>query len=423
MKEKALKQILPIVKNYFSEKAKEEEKEKITVKVGYPAYDEKEIMAALDALLGLNISQGKFVKEFEGQFAKYVGTKHAIAVNSGSSANLLAIAALVEKGDLKVGDEVIVPAATFPTVASPILQLGLVPVFVDVEQGSYNIDPAEIRKGISAKTKMIMPVHSLGNPCEMNEIMEIAEEKNQKVLEDCCEAHGAKIGNKVVGSFGDLSSVSLFVAHNITTGEGGLVFTSNDEYEEEVRSLREFGRITQSAERFSYKDEKLGNYDTRYVFLNLGYNLRMTDIAASIGIQQLKKLEDVNETRIANTNFYTEKLGEFSDYLQLPEIKKGNRHTFYAYPITVKEKAPFTRNEIAMFLENNNIETRPFFAGCMPDQPAFRDKPHRAVGNLAVSRRIRDRSMFIGCHQKISGKETQYVVEKIAEFIGKRTRK
>ena len=420
---KTLEKILPTIKVHFDEIKKSESSKKMFVSVGYPDYDEKEIMAALEALIGLHISQGKYVKEFEALFSQYMGIKHAIAVNSGSSANLLAVSALIENKDLKAGDEVIVPAATFPTVASPLLQLGLVPVFVDVEKKSYNIDPTEIRKGISKKTKMIMPVHSLGNPCEMMEIMEIAQENNLKVLEDCCEAHGSKIGNIMVGSFGDLSTISLFVAHNITTGEGGVVFTNNDEYESLARSLREFGRISQNIGRFAYEDKYLGNYDKRYVFLKLGYNLRMTDIAASIGIQQLKKLDKVNDKRISNTNYYTKKLAEFEEFLGLPETKKGNKHTFYAYPITIKKNAPFGRNEMAKFLEEQNIETRPFFAGCLPDQPAFREKPHRVVGDLMVSRRIRDRTLFIGCHQKLGSNETNYVVKKISEFIESKRKK
>ncbi len=419
MKQAILEKMEYLVKEYLSLKAKEEQTQELSVGVGFPDFTEKETMAALKSILELNISQGKMVKEFEGMFSKFVGTKYGAAVNSGTSANLLALTALLESGDLKKGDEVIIPASTFQTVASPILQVGLVPVFVDVQQSSYNIDPKEARKAISPKTKLLMPVHSLGNPCEMKEILEIAKEKNLKVLEDCCEAHASKIGSKVVGSFGDLASISFFVAHNMTTGEGGMIFYSDDKFDEIIRSLREFGRINQSIGRFDYSDKFLGHYDKRYVFTRLGYNFRMTDIAASIGIEQLKKINDITEKRVNNVLFYNKKLKEFEDYLLLPEIRPNTTHTFYTYPLTVKENASFSRQEIVDFLEENKIETRPFFSGCIPDQPAMQGKPQRIVGDLQVSRYIKYNTFFIGCHQKLGKKETSFVVEKMAEFMQK----
>lgn len=419
MKEKIIKEIEPLISEYYFKKKIMDEKEKVYVSVGYPDFNEKETIAVLNAMLELNISQGQFVKKFESMFSNYIGVKFATAVNSGTSANFIAIAAFIQNNDLKPGDEVIVPAATFPTVVSPILQHGLLPVFVDVKLESYNIDPKEIQKAVSKKTKLLMPVHSLGNPCEMKEITEIAEKHGLKILEDCCEAHGAKIGSKFVGSFGDLATISFFVAHNITTGEGGMVFSNSEKYDEILRSLREFGRIKQSTKRFDYNDSHLGVYDKRYVFTRLGYNLRMTDIAASIGIEQLKKIEEITEKRLQNVIFYTKNLEEFSDYLVLPKISPGTRHTFYSYPITVKENSSFTRNQIAVFLEENGIETRPFFAGCLPDQPGFLNQPKRVVGDLKISKNIKNNTFFVGCHQKLEKRETGYVVEKISEFIEK----
>src|SRR3989344_4517032 len=212
------------------------------VNIGWPVFDEKEVLQALDSLLNVRISQGPKVKQFEEDAARYVGTRYAVACNSGSSANLLALSALVATGKVKRGSEVIIPATTFATVASPIIQVGLVPVYVDVDPASWNIDPKEIEKAIGPKTKVIMPVHTFGNPAAMPEIMRIARKNKLLVLEDCCEAHGASVGKKKVGSFGDLATLSFFVAHNITTGEGGMVFTDSKEMMELVQSLREFGR-------------------------------------------------------------------------------------------------------------------------------------------------------------------------------------
>ena len=219
--------------------------------------------------MNLDISQGKKVEKFEESFSKYVGTDYGIAVNSGSSANLLAISALIEAGYVKRGSEVIVPAATFTTVISPIIQCGLKPVFVDIQDDIYNIDPVKIEQAISSNTGLIMPVHSLGCPADMEAIMKIAEERNICVFEDCCEAHGSSINNKKIGSYGILSAFSFFVAHNMTSGEGGMVMTNDAKLAKIMRSMREFGRFNDNMEgrpRFDYNDDYLKDYDERYVF-------------------------------------------------------------------------------------------------------------------------------------------------------------
>lgn len=390
------------------------------VTVGWPAFDEKEVLSVIDTLFDMRISQGPAARKFEEDFAKYMGMKYAVAVNSGSSANLIALASLIESGNVAKGSEVIVPAATFSAVVSPILQLGLHPVYVDVDENSWNIDPREVERAISKKTRVIMPVHSFGNPAEMADIMKIAKEHNLIVLEDCCEAHGASISKKKVGSFGDLSTLSFFVAHNITTGEGGMVFTNNSEYYDLLTSLREFGRLPLDIvhnQRFKYRDKILGKYDTRYIFNRLGYNVRMTDIAASLGIEQLKKLDLLNRRRLGIVKKYQAALARYKKYLRLPEIRRGTFHSFYGYPLVIEKKSPFTRHDLVLFLEKRGIETRPFFAGCLPDQPAFRDQPKRIVGNLAVSRWIRDNSFFIGCHSALSERQVNIVINAFDDFF------
>lgn len=390
------------------------------VPVGWPVFDEREVLSALQSLLNMCISQGAKVREFEERCARYIGKKYAVAVNSGSSANLLALSALVASGKVKKGDEVIIPAATFSTVASPILQVGLLPVYVDVDPVSWNIDPTEIIKALGRRTRVIMPVHSFGNPADMRAIMRIARKRGIIVLEDCCEAHGAAIGSKKVGSFGLLSTLSFFVAHNITTGEGGMVFTDDEEQYGVLRSLREFGRLPLEIikeKRFSYKDSVLKEYDARYIFTRLGYNLRMTDIAASLGIPQIQKLDRLNAKRARIVAAYNRAFKKYEKYLVLPTVALGNFHSYYGYPFVMRKSAPFTRLELVSFLEKKGIETRPFFGGCLPDQPAFRKEKKRIVGELPVSRSLRDRAVFIGCHPALSRQHIAHVLSAFAGFF------
>ncbi|MEK7628429.1 MAG: DegT/DnrJ/EryC1/StrS family aminotransferase [Patescibacteria group bacterium] len=389
---------------------------------GWPVFDEKEVLQALDALLNVRISQGPKVKQFEEMAARYVGTRFAIACNSGSSANLLALTALVASGKVAPGSEVILPATTFATVASPILQAGLVPVYVDIDENSWNIDPAEIEKAIGPKTRVIMPVHTFGNPADMPTIMRIAKKHGLIVLEDCCEAHGAMIGKKKVGSIGDISTLSFFVAHNITTGEGGMVFTNDPAIDALLRSLREFGRLpeeTMRAQRFNYPDDVLKGFDARYIFTRLGYNLRMTDITASIGIEQIKKLDRLNKKRLTNVRAYLKALAPFEKYLVLPTVEKSHLHSFYGFPFVIRKDAPFSRMDMVNFLEERGIETRPFFGGCLPDQPAFRNEPKRIVGNLSIARWTRDYSIFIGCHAALTPDHVRHVTNALKDFLSR----
>ncbi len=390
------------------------------VTVGWPIFDEREVWNALSSLIDMRISQGPKVREFEERCARYIGKKYAVAVNSGSSANLIAFAALVASGDVPRGSEVIIPATTFSTVASPILQVGLVPVYVDVDPVSWNIDPNEIKKAIGPKTKVIMPVHTFGNPADMRAIMAIAKKHALIVLEDCCEAHGASIGGKKVGSFGLLSTLSFFVAHNITTGEGGMVFTDDQRYYRTLQSLREFGRLPLAAiqkQRFTYPDPILKNYDARYIFTRLGYNMRMTDIAASLGIEQIQKLDRLNAMRIKTVDTYNRVLKKYEKYLIVPSVARGDIHSYYGYPFVIRKDAPFERIPLISFLEERGIETRPFFGGCLPDQPAFRTEPKRVVGKLPVARWLRDRGIFIGCHPALSGGHIKHLMSAFGAFF------
>ena len=411
------KEIFQKVEQYFKKKGVVTPKK---IGVAYPCFDHKEVNQALDSLLDVWISQGPKVKQFETQYAEYVGTKFGVGCNSGSSANLLALTALIQGGYLQVGDEVIVPSATFTTVVSPLLQVGLVPVFVDVETETYNNCPLAIEKLITEKTKLIMVVHSLGCPAKMNEVMKISEKYKIPVLEDCCEAHGASIDGKKVGSFGLISTFSFFVAHNMTTGEGGMVMTNEEDLYDTLRSVREFGRLIKyekNKPRFYYKDEELNEYDERYVFPSIGYNLRMTDVAASLGIEQLKKLDNFNELRAKLAQGYTEFLRSYEKYLILPTVPKGYFHSFYGYPIVIKPNCPFTRKELVNHLEDHNIETRAFMGGDLSKQPAYRGTVCKSPFDMPNTELIFNNAFFIGCHPFINEDQKQHIINTFEKFF------
>tara|TARA_R110000787_G_scaffold171105_1_gene283767 strand:+ start:13108 stop:14376 length:1269 start_codon:yes stop_codon:yes gene_type:complete len=417
--EELKKEIFDKVKDYF------DRKELILpdkIGVAYPCIDHREVNQVIDSLLDMWISQGPKVKQFEKEFSEYVGTEFGVACNSGSSANLLALTALIQAGYLKKGDEVIVPASTFTTVISPILQTGLVPVFVDVELETYNNCPMAIKKAITGKTKLIMAVHSLGCPSKMKEIVKIADDHGLYVLEDCCEAHGSTIDNKKVGSFGTISTFSFFVAHNMTTGEGGMVMTSDEKLYDILTSIREFGRLKKYEEnkpRFYYEDGFLSDYDERYVFTNIGYNLRMTDMAASLGIEQLKKLDNFNKLRLETAEYYTQSLKKYENYLMLPTVPATCFHSFYGYPIVVKPDVEFTRKELINHLENRNIETRAFMGGDLSIQPAYRDTICKVPFDMPNTKLMLNNAFFIGSHSHITKQQKEHIINVFDEFFKK----
>ena len=385
-----------------------------TITVGFPVYDEKEVLAALDCLLNLRLSQGPIVKEFEREASEYMNVPHAVAVNSGTSANMLALASLINLGMAKPGDEVIVPAATFSSVVSPIYQLGLVPVYVDVGESDWFMSIDEVSKAISPKTKVIMPVYNLGFPGEIEKIVDIAKSKNIKILEDCCEAHGGERNGIKLGAYGDLSALSFFVAHNITTGEGGMVFSSDEEIDNSLRELREFGRLFDSKNRY-YSDNLLSDYDVRYVSKSSGYNVRMTDVAASMGRVQLSKLDSLNKIRREVVSKIVEIIDE-REWLSTISVRRGDKSAHYGVPILIDGTAPFSRKEICTYLESKGIETRALMMGCLPDQPAFRDLNHRISGDLKFSRILRDQAFFIGCHPALNDGHITHLEESLESF-------
>ncbi len=387
-------------------------------------FDEKEFKAVIKTFKSGKISQGPKVKEFEKKFAMKMGVKYGIAVNSGSSANLIVLDALIKINNLKKGDEVIIPASTFATVAMPIIQVGLKPVYVDINFRNLNLDEKELLKAINKKTKIIMMVHTLGNCYGIDKIKKIANKKKLILFEDCCEAHGSILNKKKVGSWGDISAFSFFVAHNMTTGEGGMILTNNKKIMNLCKSLREFGRIEQNFNKSNryYSDKNIKNYDKRYLFNNIGYNVRMNDISASIGLEQLKKLDRNNKIRIKNAKYIFKILKKYHNKkIYLPSMKFDGTNVFYTFPIILlSPKTHLFRKKLCQYLESKNIETRPMMAGCLPDQPAFFNKPGKIIGKLKDSRFVKDNLFFVGIHPSLTKKHLDYFIKHFEYFLNKK---
>ena len=344
--------------------------------------DWNDLSYMIDATLDMWLTSGRFNKEFEEKFAKYLNVKYALSTNSGSSANLLALSALtspkLKEKALKKGDEVITVAAGFPTTINPIFQNGLIPVFVDVEIGSYNISIEKIEEAISKKTKAIFIAHTLGYPFDLDNVLNLAKKYNLWVIEDSCDALGAEYKGQKTGSFGDIGTFSFYPAHHITMGEGGAVVTNNPELHKILLSFRDWGRDcicppgvdNVCKKRFS---RQFGNlpfgYDHKYTYSNIGYNLKITDWQAALGVSQLDKIEDFIEKRTKNAEFLYSRLQELNEFLMLPEIEDNVKPSWFGFLISVKKNAPFTKNELVQYLENNGIGTRQLFAGNILRQP------------------------------------------------------
>ena len=397
------------------------ERGEIHVPLSAPSYDWEEVFETLDSLLSTHVTMGQKVLQFEEMFAEYLGVKHAIMVNSGSSANLIAFSILtnpVLDRRIMPGDEVVVPAVTWSTSVFPIVQVGAKPVLVDVTLDDYNIDIDALEDALSEKARAIMPVHLLGSPCKMDKIMDIAARNNLYVIEDACEAHGAEYHGRKVGSFGDMGTFSFYFSHHISTIEGGMVVTNNDQFAEIAKTLRAHGWIRE----LSGRDEIASHYpsiDPRFLFVNLGFNLRPTEIQGAFGIHQIKKLESFIQIRRENAQYWSDRLSKYTNVLHLPagEEPVGARRVWFGYPVTVRPEAPFTRKEFMEFLEAKGIATRPITAGNLEEQPALSLIDHRVHGELPIARMIMWQSLFWGNHPHIGEKERTYVADCVEEFL------
>jgi CDP-6-deoxy-D-xylo-4-hexulose-3-dehydrase len=395
-------------------------------------YDESELIALVDASLDFWLTMGKNGAAFEEALANYLGVSDAIMVNSGSSANLAVVAALCSpqaERPLCPGDEVITAAATFPTVVAPLVQNNLVPVFVDCTLGTYNIDPDQVTEAISERTRAILVPHLLGNPCQMDKLLDIAREHDLYVVEDVCEALGSSLAGKKLGTWGHVSTYSFYASHHITTGEGGAVATNDAALAKTVRSIRDWGRDcwcsyrTQGANgacgrRFGYQIPGVpGTYDHKYLYSNIGYNLHATDLQAALGLVQLAKLPEFAAARKRNFQTLFEGLSRFQDHLILPTWSPEADVSWFAFPLTVRADAGFARNDLVKWLENAKIETRFLLAGNILRQPGFVNIPHRTVGDLPNADLVIRASFFVGVYPGLDQARLEYVLEQFEAFF------
>ena len=420
--DKIILQINNLVKEYFENISYNFKAGQSKIPLAVPSYNHEEVIESIDSLLNTCVTMGSKVKQFEEKFAKYVGRKHAIMVNSGSSANLLSLAILTNpkfSKKLNSGDEIITPALTWSTTVYPMVNNGLKPVFVDVNSKTFCLDENKIEEAITEKTKAIMPVHLLGNTANMSKIQEIADRHDLFIIEDSCEAHGAEFNRKKIGSFGDMSTFSFFLSHHITTIEGGMLLTDNDELYELGKSLRAFGWIRDLNKKDKIKDE-FPDIDPRFLFLNIGFNMRPTEIQGAFGIHQIDKLEKFLQIRIDNANFWNKKLEKYSSYIQLPKELPNSRHAYFGYSILIKNNAPFSHKQFSAFLESKKIEVRPIMAGNIVEQPSSKLYEYKISNNLLNSTHIMKNGLFLPNHHMIGTLERQYITDTIIEFIEKR---
>lgn len=400
------------------------------VPVSGKVFDHEEVTLLVDASLDFVLTTDRYARKFEREFAKFMHTKYAILTNSGSSANLLAFATLTspQLGDrrLKAGDEVITVAAGFPTSVNPIIQYGLIPVFLDVDIPTYNVDTTQLEAAISDKTKAIVIAHTLGNTFQLDEVKRIADKYGLWLIEDTCDAVGTTYRGKPAGSYGDLATVSFYPAHHITMGEGGAVLTSSPKLKKIVESFRDWGRDcwcdpgkdNSCGKRFCWKLGDLPEgYDHKYTYSHIGYNLKVTDMQAAVGVAQLKKLPEFVLKRKQNFNFLKAALKPLEDMLILPEATEGSEPSWFGFPITLKEDAPLTRNQLVQELEKNRIGTRLLFAGNLLRQPAYKDINCRTVGELRNSDRIMNQTFWIGVYPGLTDEMLQYVVNVIHTLL------
>lgn len=412
-----------LVKEFFASSKKEFSSGKTNIPLNIPSFDWQEVNETIDSLLSTFVTMGKKVFKFEEMWAKYLGVKNAVMVNSGSSANLIALSILSNptvKNRIKPGDEIIVPAVAWSTTFFPIFNIGAIPVLVDVNADDFNINIKSLKKAITNKTKAIIPVHLLGNPANMTEIMKIARKHNLFIVEDSCEAHGAEHRGRKVGTFGEVGTFSFFFSHHISTIEGGMVVTNNDYLAELARILRAHGWIREIKKKEAII-KKYPEIDKRFLFVNIGYNLRPTEIQGAFGIHQLKKLEKFIKIRRENADYLTDKFSAYSKYLFLPlkKEKKGDRRVWFSYPVFIKPGVPFTRKELVKFLEEKGIETRPIMAGNFAQQPAIKLFNYQISGKLTNSEKIMSQAFLFGNHQGIGRKEKKYIVDCFEEFFNK----
>lgn len=433
MDEKEIKKkIFELVKIFYHQKKNQEKFIPGVSVINYAGrvYDEKEIISLVDSALDFWLTAGKYAQKFEEELSKFLGIKYSLLTNSGSSANLLAISALTSpklgNRRLKPGDEVITTACGFPTTLNPIIQNNLNPVFIDVDLGTYNIKTELIEDSISDSTKAIFISHTLGNPANINEILKIVKKYNLWFIEDNCDALGSKYNEKYTGSFGHISTFSFYPAHHITMGEGGAVLTNDTLLKDIILSFRDWGRDcwcetgcdNTCGKRFGWHLGELPfGYDHKYIYSHIGYNLKVTDMQAAIGLEQLKKLPDFIKSRYDNFNKIYGHLKKYDDLILLPQLEESAVPNWFGFPILVKDDAPFTRTSLINHLESDNIATRMLFGGNLIKQPAYNDVKFRLVGSLNNTNNIMNNLFWVGIYPGITADKMDYVLNSFETFF------
>ena len=393
----------------------------------------REIQNLVEAALDGWLTTGRFNGAFERKLSEFLGVPHVLTANSGSSANLLAVATLTSpklgERALKPGDEVITVAAGFPTTVNPILHFGLVPVFVDVRIPTYNIDPALIEGAITPRTKAIVLAHTLGNPFDLSEVMRLARKHGLWVVEDCCDALGSTFDGRLVGTFGDIGTLSFYPAHHITMGEGGAVFTRDLELKRIAESFRDWGRDCWCApgcdntcrNRFGWQLGELPQgYDHKYTYSHVGFNLKITDMQAACGLAQLERLPGFIEARKVNFAFLKERLEGLREFLILPEATEGSEPSWFGFPLTLREECGVNRVELLRHLDQHRIGTRLLFGGNLTRQPYFQGQEYRVHGGLAQTDRIMHQTFWIGVFPGLSREALEHAVRVMEGFFAAR---
>ena len=388
-------------------------------------YDEEDVIAAVEASLDFWLTLGPYGEEFERALASKLGVRHVVLVNSGSSANLLAVSALTSPKlprPLCLGDEIITVAAGFPTTVNPILQNGLVPVFVDVLPHTYVADPNLIEEAVGPRARAVMMAHTLGNPFDLDAVLDICRRHDLYLIEDNCDALGSTYKGRFTGTFGHLATQSFYPAHHITTGEGGAVLTSDGRLKAIVESFRDWGRDCWCApgkantcgKRFEWELGELPQgYDHKYIYVHRGYNLKPTDIQAAIGLAQLKKLDEFVAARRENWRFLRESLGHLEEFFEFPEATQGSDPSWFGFFLLVREDAPFSRGGLVHALEARKVQTRMLFGGNLLKQPAYAGIPHRVVGEIPQTDRILRQGFWVGVFPALRGEPLHYLSEVI----------
>ncbi len=392
------------------------------VRLHEPTFGAPEISAAVDVLLSTKVTMGPKVKAFEREFSDAFGFSHGVTNNSGSSANLLAIAAvcnILTKDGLKAGDEVIVPALSWSTTVWPLIQHNLVPVIVDIDPATFNLDINVVERAIGPKTRGIMPVHVYGNPCDMTALLDLCRRRNLVMIEDCCEALGAFYDGTAVGKFGRVGAFSFYFSHHMTTIEGGICVTDDFELAEMMRVLRAHGWTRELEKKERYLAANPG-FDPRFLFINLGYNLRITELQAAFGSMQLPQLRGFVDTRRENTAAWQKDLARWAGFFDFQRETRKARSSCFGFPLVIKESSPFGVVDITAYLNKASIETRPIICGNIAAQPAMKLYEHRVVGDLRHSTNIMKSGFCFGNHQAINSAAREYVSDKINEFMASR---